>query len=74
MFKSFSFRHYNCCVAKLEHKECVSSCAFSPINQQLAVSVSDDFSIKVCLSVFSGKVFCLSVKILLITELVQFHI
>jgi len=40
-------RHYECCVGNLEHRECVSSCAFSPTNQNLAVSVSDDFSIKV---------------------------
>ena len=43
----FTSRHYECCVGNLEHRECVSSCSFSPTNQNLAVSVSDDFSIKV---------------------------
>ncbi|XP_051832894.1 F-box/WD repeat-containing protein 5 [Antechinus flavipes] len=40
-------RHYNICLAKLRHKDVVNSVAFSPLEQELLLSASDDNTIKV---------------------------
>nr|CAJ82740.1 F-box and WD-40 domain protein 5 [Xenopus tropicalis] len=40
-------RHYSACLAKLPHDDVVNSVAFSPANQELLLSASDDFTIKV---------------------------
>ncbi|KAM9326462.1 F-box/WD repeat-containing protein 5 [Gastrophryne carolinensis] len=40
-------RHYNVCVARLAHEDVVNSVAFSPVNQELLLSASDDCTIKV---------------------------
>ncbi|TFK00780.1 F-box/WD repeat-containing protein 5 [Platysternon megacephalum] len=40
-------RHYNICLAKLQHDDVVNSVAFSPIEQELLLTASDDTTIKV---------------------------
>ncbi|XP_062410636.1 F-box/WD repeat-containing protein 5 [Sardina pilchardus] len=40
-------RHYNICLAKLQHTDVVNSVAFSPADQELLLSASDDSTIKV---------------------------
>nr|XP_006134821.1 F-box/WD repeat-containing protein 5 isoform X2 [Pelodiscus sinensis] len=40
-------RHYNICLAKLQHDDVVNSVAFSPVEQELLLTASDDASIKV---------------------------
>uniref|UniRef100_A0A3Q2GMA5 F-box and WD repeat domain containing 5 n=1 Tax=Cyprinodon variegatus TaxID=28743 RepID=A0A3Q2GMA5_CYPVA len=40
-------RHYNICLARLAHDDVVNSVAFSPADQELLLSASDDFTIKV---------------------------
>ncbi|XP_072287534.1 F-box/WD repeat-containing protein 5 isoform X2 [Pyxicephalus adspersus] len=40
-------RYYNVCLAKLTHEDVVNSVAFSPADQELLLSASDDFTIKV---------------------------
>ncbi|KAM6169358.1 F-box/WD repeat-containing protein 5 [Rhynchocyon petersi] len=39
-------RHYNICLAKLRHKDVVNSVAFSPREQELLLTASDDATIK----------------------------
>uniref|UniRef100_A0A8P4KI25 F-box and WD repeat domain containing 5 n=1 Tax=Dicentrarchus labrax TaxID=13489 RepID=A0A8P4KI25_DICLA len=40
-------RHYNICLARLAHEDVVNSVAFSPADQELLLSASDDSTIKV---------------------------
>ncbi|XP_053551302.1 F-box/WD repeat-containing protein 5 [Bombina bombina] len=40
-------RHYNVCLATLPHEDVVNSVAFSPVDQELLLSASDDYTIKV---------------------------
>ncbi|PKU36460.1 f-box wd repeat-containing protein 5 [Limosa lapponica baueri] len=40
-------RHYNICLAKLQHDNVVNSVAFSPVEQELLLTASDDTTIKV---------------------------
>ncbi|XP_023674417.1 F-box/WD repeat-containing protein 5 [Paramormyrops kingsleyae] len=40
-------RHYNICLARLRHEDVVNSVAFSPADQELLLSASDDSTIKV---------------------------
>ncbi|CAM5163184.1 unnamed protein product [Eretmochelys imbricata] len=40
-------RHYNICLAKLQHDDVVNSVVFSPIEQELLLTASDDTTIKV---------------------------
>ncbi|KAB5522362.1 hypothetical protein PHYPO_G00158680 [Pangasianodon hypophthalmus] len=40
-------RHYNICLARLQHDDVVNSVAFSPTDQELLLSASDDSTIKV---------------------------
>nr|XP_020456603.1 F-box/WD repeat-containing protein 5 [Monopterus albus] len=40
-------RHYNICLARLAHNDVVNSVAFSPVDQELLLSASDDSTIKV---------------------------
>ncbi|XP_043354968.1 F-box/WD repeat-containing protein 5 isoform X1 [Dermochelys coriacea] len=40
-------RHYNICLAKLQHDNVVNSVVFSPIEQELLLTASDDTTIKV---------------------------
>ncbi|KAM7368948.1 hypothetical protein PAMP_013248 [Pampus punctatissimus] len=40
-------RHYNICLARLAHDDVVNSVAFSPADQELLLSASDDCTIKV---------------------------
>ncbi|XP_039630000.1 F-box/WD repeat-containing protein 5 isoform X1 [Polypterus senegalus] len=40
-------RHYNICLAKLQHDDVVNSVAFSPVDQELLLTASDDYTIKV---------------------------
>uniref|UniRef100_A0A3Q3VVE8 F-box domain-containing protein n=1 Tax=Mola mola TaxID=94237 RepID=A0A3Q3VVE8_MOLML len=40
-------RHYNICLARLAHNDVVNSVAFSPADQELLLSASDDSTIKV---------------------------
>ena len=40
-------RHYNVCLARLAHDDVVNSVAFSPADQELLLSASDDSTIKV---------------------------
>ncbi|KPP79034.1 F-box/WD repeat-containing protein 5-like [Scleropages formosus] len=40
-------RHYNICLARLRHDDVVNSVAFSPADQELLLSASDDSTIKV---------------------------
>uniref|UniRef100_A0A8C8RG44 F-box and WD repeat domain containing 5 n=1 Tax=Pelusios castaneus TaxID=367368 RepID=A0A8C8RG44_9SAUR len=40
-------RHYNICLAKLQHQDVVNSVAFSPVEQELLLTASDDTTIKV---------------------------
>ncbi|XP_068963631.1 F-box/WD repeat-containing protein 5 isoform X2 [Petaurus breviceps papuanus] len=40
-------RHYNICLARLRHEDVVNSVAFSPLEQELLLSASDDNTIKV---------------------------
>ncbi|KAG5834729.1 hypothetical protein ANANG_G00264670 [Anguilla anguilla] len=40
-------RHYNICLARLQHDDVVNSVAFSPADQELLLSASDDSTIKV---------------------------
>ncbi|XP_077399023.1 F-box/WD repeat-containing protein 5 [Vanacampus margaritifer] len=40
-------RHYNICLARLAHDDVVNSVAFSPANQELLLSASDDATVKV---------------------------
>ncbi|XP_066896348.1 F-box/WD repeat-containing protein 5 isoform X2 [Kogia breviceps] len=39
-------RHYNICLAKLQHQDVVNSVAFSPQEQELLLTASDDATIK----------------------------
>lgn len=39
-------RHYNICLAKLRHEDVVNSVAFSPQEQELLLTASDDATIK----------------------------
>ncbi|XP_077333046.1 F-box/WD repeat-containing protein 5 [Lithobates pipiens] len=48
-------RHYNVCLAKLPHEDVVNSVAFCPVDQELLLSVSDDFTIKVWRSARSQR-------------------
>ncbi|XP_048368445.1 F-box/WD repeat-containing protein 5 [Sphaerodactylus townsendi] len=40
-------RHYNICLAKLQHDDVVNSVAFSPVEQELLLTASDDCTVKV---------------------------
>ncbi|KAJ6633664.1 hypothetical protein lerEdw1_014334 [Lerista edwardsae] len=40
-------RHYDICLAKLRHEDVVNSVAFSPVEQELLLTASDDSTIKV---------------------------
>uniref|UniRef100_A0A8D0L756 F-box and WD repeat domain containing 5 n=1 Tax=Sphenodon punctatus TaxID=8508 RepID=A0A8D0L756_SPHPU len=40
-------RHYSICLAKLQHENVVNSVAFSPVEQELLLTASDDTAIKV---------------------------
>ncbi|XP_013871469.1 F-box/WD repeat-containing protein 5 isoform X2 [Austrofundulus limnaeus] len=40
-------RHYNICLARLAHDDVVNSVAFSPADQELLLSASDDSTVKV---------------------------
>ncbi|KAJ7308092.1 hypothetical protein JRQ81_008598 [Phrynocephalus forsythii] len=40
-------RHYDICLAKLRHDDVVNSVAFSPVEQELLLTASDDSTIKV---------------------------
>jgi F-box/WD-40 domain protein 5 len=40
-------RYYGCLVSELDHSACVNSTAFSPTNQQIIVTASDDHKVKV---------------------------
>lgn len=40
-------RHYDVCLAKLRHEDVVNSVAFSPVEQELLLTASDDSTIKV---------------------------
>ncbi|XP_061118865.1 F-box/WD repeat-containing protein 5 [Conger conger] len=40
-------RHYNICLARLQHEDVVNSVAFSPADQELLLTASDDAAIKV---------------------------
>uniref|UniRef100_A0A8C5QQF8 F-box and WD repeat domain containing 5 n=1 Tax=Leptobrachium leishanense TaxID=445787 RepID=A0A8C5QQF8_9ANUR len=40
-------RHYNVCLATLPHEDVVNSVAFCPVDQEMLLSASDDFTIKV---------------------------
>ncbi|XP_078082850.1 F-box/WD repeat-containing protein 5 [Mustelus asterias] len=40
-------RHYNICLAKLQHEDVVNSVAFSPVDQEMLVTASDDCTLKV---------------------------
>ncbi|ESO98841.1 hypothetical protein LOTGIDRAFT_92511, partial [Lottia gigantea] len=40
-------RHYGMCLQKFQHNDVVNSVAFNPINSEMLVTVSDDYSIKV---------------------------
>ncbi|XP_061554120.1 F-box/WD repeat-containing protein 5 [Phycodurus eques] len=40
-------RHYNICLARLAHDDVVNSVAFSPADQELLLSASDDATVKV---------------------------
>ncbi|XP_066569413.1 F-box/WD repeat-containing protein 5 [Amia ocellicauda] len=40
-------RHYNICVARLQHDDVVNSVAFSPADQELLLTASDDGTVKV---------------------------
>lgn len=40
-------RHYNICLAKLQHSDVVNSVCFSPVDQELLLTASDDRTIKV---------------------------
>lgn len=40
-------RHYNICLAKLQHEDVVNSVVFSPTDQELLLTASDDATIKV---------------------------
>jgi len=40
-------RHYNICLARLAHQDVVNCVAFSPADQELLLSASDDATIKV---------------------------
>ncbi|XP_033022263.1 F-box/WD repeat-containing protein 5 [Lacerta agilis] len=40
-------RHYGICLAKLQHSDVVNSVAFSPVEQELLLTASDDGAIKV---------------------------
>ncbi|XP_069465873.1 F-box/WD repeat-containing protein 5 isoform X2 [Ambystoma mexicanum] len=40
-------RHYNICLAKLQHEDVVNSVVFCPTDQELLLSASDDATIKV---------------------------
>ena len=40
-------RHYNICLARLAHQDVVNCVAFSPADQELLLSASDDSTIKV---------------------------
>ncbi|OCT65212.1 hypothetical protein XELAEV_18041451mg [Xenopus laevis] len=40
-------RHYSACLSKLPHDDVVNSVAFSPVDQEMLLSASDDFTIKV---------------------------
>lgn len=39
-------RHYNICLAKLRHQDVVNSVVFSPREQELLLTASDDATIK----------------------------
>lgn len=39
-------RHYNICLAKLRHQDVVNSVVFSPQEQELLLTASDDATIK----------------------------
>lgn len=40
-------RHHRCLLGKLQHSSVVSAVAFNPIDPEMAVSVSDDNTVKV---------------------------
>ncbi|XP_066466580.1 F-box/WD repeat-containing protein 5 [Tiliqua scincoides] len=40
-------RHYDICLAKLRHEDVVNSVAFSPVEQELLLTASDDSTVKV---------------------------
>ncbi len=40
-------RHYRCLVGTLPHTDVVSAVAFNPVDQEMAVTVSDDHTVKV---------------------------
>ncbi|KAM3910637.1 F-box/WD repeat-containing protein 5 isoform 1-T2 [Leptodactylus fuscus] len=40
-------RHYNACLATLPHDDVVNSVAFCPVDQELLLTASDDYTIKV---------------------------
>lgn len=41
-------RHYGICLAKNRHKDVVNSVAFNPMDSEMLVTASDDYTIKVC--------------------------
>uniref|UniRef100_A0A4W3JDS7 F-box and WD repeat domain containing 5 n=1 Tax=Callorhinchus milii TaxID=7868 RepID=A0A4W3JDS7_CALMI len=40
-------RHYNICLAKLQHQDVVNSVAFSSVDQEMLITASDDCTLKV---------------------------
>ncbi|XP_078406597.1 F-box/WD repeat-containing protein 5 isoform X2 [Cetorhinus maximus] len=40
-------RHYNICLAKLQHEDVVNSVAFSPVDQEMLITASDDCTLKI---------------------------
>ncbi|XP_011840495.1 PREDICTED: F-box/WD repeat-containing protein 5 [Mandrillus leucophaeus] len=50
-------RHYNICLAKLRHEDVVNSVAFSPQEQELLLTASDDATIKAWRSPRTVRVF-----------------
>ncbi|XP_038637757.1 F-box/WD repeat-containing protein 5 isoform X1 [Scyliorhinus canicula] len=40
-------RHYNICLAKLQHADVVNSVAFNPLDQEMLITASDDCTLKV---------------------------
>ncbi|XP_004640435.1 F-box/WD repeat-containing protein 5 isoform X2 [Octodon degus] len=50
-------RHYNICLAKLRHEDVVNSVAFSPQEQELLLTASDDATIKAWRSPRTTRIF-----------------
>ena len=48
-------RHYGLCLKKYPHSDVVNSVAFNPVDPEVLVTVSDDFSIKIWRSLSRQK-------------------